>query len=473
MTRVQGDLKIITGTAEAVTEVWVRSKVSRPVSGGWLMTTNDRKPVFEGKVDLELLPGACVLVAVSSGLPGESVELIVPESGTASLEACIHAAEAAGDLERDALDELRRDFGAWIDEARASVATADGSAKAAKAEADKAKGSADAAGKSATAAAGSASAAKADAGKAATSASAADSSAKAAATSRSDASSFANSAKTASESATASAQSATESASAAKADAGKAAASATGASDSAKSAKADADRAKSSADSASSSASAAGSSADAAKASADAAGKSATAAASSASAARTDAGKAATSATNASKSASAAKADADRAENVIDNVDWHNDRLMVMGKISPPLKGDKGDKGEPGESGASTWDTVTGKPSVFPPEPHKHKMSDITDLPEVTQRSTGWTIARRLVSGQISVGEPSSLDHATTKKYVDDRDAATLAEARALVGSRPAFFSGSGAPPSSIPGAVVGDYYLDETTMELHKITGV
>lgn len=116
---------------------------------------------------------------------------------------------------------------------------------------------------------------------------------------------------------------------------------------------------------------------------------------------------------------------------------------------------------------------MTGKPSVFPPEPHKHKMSDITDLPEVTQRSTGWTIARRLVSGQISVGEPSSLDHATTKKYVDDRDAATLAEARALVRSRPAFFSGSGAPPSSIPGAVVGDYYLDETTMELHKITGV
>lgn len=201
MTRVQGDLKIITGTAEAVTEVWVRSKVARPVAGGWLMTTNDRKPVFNGKVDLELLPGACVLVAVSSGLPGETVELIVPESGTATLEACIRAAEAAGDLERDALDELRRDFGAWVDEVRASVGAADSSAKAAKADADRAKssadsastsasgakssadaakGSADAAGKSATAAASSASAAKTDAGKAATSATNADKSAKAA-----------------------------------------------------------------------------------------------------------------------------------------------------------------------------------------------------------------------------------------------------------------------------------------------------
>lgn len=346
MTRVQGDLKIITGTAEAVTEVWVRSKVARPVPGGWLMTTNDRKPVFGGKVDLELLPGACVLVAVSSGLPGETVELIVPESGTASLEACIRAAEAAGDLERDALDELRRDFGAWIDEARASVGAADGSAKAAKAEADKAKGSADAAGKSATAAAGSASAAKTSADNASKSAAAADGSATAADKSRSDASSFANSAKSASESATSSAQSAADSASAAKADAGKAATSATGASDSAKAAKADADRAKSSADSASTSASGAKGSADTAKESADAAGKSATEAASSASAAKTDAGKAATSATNASKSATSAKADADRAVGVVDSVRWDDDKLTVAGKTSPGLRGPKGDPGD-------------------------------------------------------------------------------------------------------------------------------
>ena len=359
MTRVQGDLKIITGTAEAVTEVWVRSKVSRPVSGGWLMTTNDRKPVFDGKVDLELLPGACVLVAVSSGLPGETVELIVPESGTASLEACIRAAEAAGDLERDALDELRRDIGALIDEARASLATADSSAKAAKAEADKAKGSADAAGKSATAAASSASAAKTSADNAGKSASAADGSATAADKARSDASSFANSAKTASESATSSAQSAADSASAAKADASKASTSATGASDSAKAAKADADRAKVSADSASTSASGAKGSADAAKASADAAGKSATAAASSASAAKTDAGKAATSATEASNSAKSAKADADRAATIASSTSWDGDKLTVNGKTSPSLTGPRGEKGDPGDASKAT-DTTFG-----------------------------------------------------------------------------------------------------------------
>ncbi|MGJ4084367.1 hypothetical protein [Corynebacterium macclintockiae] len=252
--------------------------------------------------------------------------------------------------------------------------------------------------------------------------------------------------------------------------------SATAAAGSASAAKADADRAKSSADSAGSSASGAKSSADAAKGSADAAGKSAVAAAGSASAAKVDAGKAATSATNAGKSATAAKADADRAENVIDNVDWHDDRLMVMGKISPPLTGPKGDKGEPGKSGASTWDTVSGKPSAFPPEAHKHKMADISDLPKVSPYGDPNTIMQRSSSGHAILNAnatPTSIAHVTHKKYVDDRDAATLAEARALVGSRPAFFSGSGAPPSSIPGAVVGDYYLDETTMELHKITGV
>lgn len=353
MTRVQGDLKIITGTAEAVTEVRVRSKVSRPVPGGWLMDMSDRRPVFDGKVDLELLPGACVLVAISGGLPSEAVDLIVPESGTASLEACIRAAEAAGDLERDALDELRRDIGAWIDEARASVGAADGSAKAAKAEAGKAATSATNADKSAAAAAGSASAAKTSADNAGKSASAADGSATAADKSRSDASSFANSAKSASESATSSAQSAADSAGAAKADAGKAATSATGASNSAKAAKADADRAKTNADSASTSASGAKSSADAAKGSADSAGKSATAAASSAKAAKADAGKAATSATNASKSATSAKADADRAVGVVDSVQWNGDKLTVAGKTSPSLRGEKGDKGEKGDGAGS------------------------------------------------------------------------------------------------------------------------
>lgn len=498
MTTVNGDLVNVLGVKQDGV-VRIASSLTRPDGSQVIVDDWDEVYVKAGKFTASVAPGPAKF-HVRAGSTSKVFNVVVPKTGTASFASLLE----------DVVEWSPEVVSRAAMEARAAAASAKEAAKSAsdaKAGADRvgtaeqvgkwassAQSSADNAGRSATAAASSAeraaqdtrvttaaaSAAKADAGKAVSSAkaagesaTAADGSAKAADKSRSDASSFANSAKSASESATSSARQAAGNAETATKAASAVQADANSAKDSATSAKNDADRAKVSADSASTSASGAKSSADAAKGSADSASKSATAAASSASAAKADAGKAATSATNAGKSASAAKADADRAENVIDNVDWHNDRLMVMGKISPPLKGDKGDKGEPGESGASTWDTVTGKPSVFPPEPHKHKMSDITDLPEVTQRSTGWTIARRLVSGQISVGEPSSLDHATTKKYVDDRDAATLAEARALVGSRPAFFSGSGAPPSSIPGAVVGDYYLDETTMELHKITGV
>lgn len=49
-----------------------------------------------------------------------------------------------------------------------------------------------------------------------------------------------------------------------------------------------------------------------------------------------------------------------------------------------------------------------------------------------------------------------------------DGKAATTA-----VNARPALFSGAGAPPSTIAGAVVGDWWLNTTTMELSKITGV
>ncbi|AWB84761.1 hypothetical protein [Corynebacterium liangguodongii] len=43
----------------------------------------------------------------------------------------------------------------------------------------------------------------------------------------------------------------------------------------------------------------------------------------------------------------------------------------------------------------------------------------------------------------------------------------------ATVSQRPALFSGAGAPPASIPGAVVGDWWLDTDTKNLYIITGV
>lgn len=200
------------------------------------------------------------------------------------------------------------------------------------------------------------------------------------------------------------------------------------------------------------------------------AGVSEKAAASSASSASTDASKAATSEKNAAASASSAKADADRVSKVAESTSWNGDKLTVNGKTSPSLTGPKGDvgprgetgprgeagpqglKGDPGpkgdvgpvgargatgprgetgpigpigpkgadgKDGVTTWDAINNKPSTFPPSSHKHQMADISDLPEVSYLNRGQTIARRLVDGQVRVGEPKDSDHAASKRYVD------------------------------------------------------
>lgn len=61
--------------------------------------------------------------------------------------------------------------------------------------------------------------------------------------------------------------------------------------------------------------------------------------------------------------------------------------------------------------------------------------------------------------------------HTHTSSQVDGLDDA-LQALQDLIHARHAFFSGEGAP-TNIPHAVVGDYYFDESSQELHKITGV
>ncbi|OFO13761.1 hypothetical protein HMPREF3088_05400 [Corynebacterium sp. HMSC22B11] len=162
---------------------------------------------------------------------------------------------------------------------------------------------------------------------------------------------------------------------------------------------------------------------------------SASAAAGDADRAKQEADRSTSQAGNAAASAGEAKTHADRAENVIDHVDWYDDRLMVMGTISPPLTGPKGDKGEPGLSGASTWDAITEKPDTFPPTAHKHKVADISDLPSISYEATGMTIPLRTGDGHIRVNTPTFSNDAAPKSYVDRAVAETraFAETRAIV----------------------------------------
>ena len=66
-----------------------------------------------------------------------------------------------------------------------------------------------------------------------------------------------------------------------------------------------------------------------------------------------------------------------------------------------------------------------------------------------------------------ALNNKSAVDHTHTSSEVTGLDAA-LAR---LVNIR-AWFRGEGPPPASIPGARVGDWWLDTDSMELHEITG-
>lgn len=77
----------------------------------------------------------------------------------------------------------------------------------------------------------------------------------------------------------------------------------------------------------------------------------------------------------------------------------------------------------------------------------------------VSSTYAGDRIVQRDSFGNVDLPfAPHGPGNATSKKYVD---------------SRPALFSGAGTAPSTIAGAVVGDWWLNTTTMELSKITGV
>lgn len=181
---------------------------------------------------------------------------------------------------------------------------------------------------------------------------------------------------------------------------------------------------------------------------------------------------------------------------------------------------------------AKKWSNLTGIPSTFTPSSHTHTIAQITDL-TVAEAATGSTVVKRDASGRATVATPSSTNHAATKAYVDNAatdakkwanltgvpatfppsahtheptdingwraystnatDAGTVpwraegghiilptstppttaAVPKAYVDRRPALFTGASLPPSSIPGAVVGDSWLDTRTMFLYDIIGV
>lgn len=109
-------------------------------------------------------------------------------------------------------------------------------------------------------------------------------------------------------------------------------------------------------------------------------------------------------------------------QNVLDTISWSGDKLSVNGKQSPSLTGPRGQAGPPGpkgDPGASAWSDVTGKPSTFPPDTHKHKMADISDFPEATENPTPDSLVKRDSTGSFLVQRPQQYAHAANRGYVD------------------------------------------------------
>ena len=108
---------------------------------------------------------------------------------------------------------------------------------------------------------------------------------------------------------------------------------------------------------------------------------------------------------------------------------------------------------------------------------HTHSQSDITGLSTTLsgKANSSHTHTQGEVTGlTTALNGKADKSHTHTTSQVSGLGTALNGKAdKTYVNSRPALFSGSGAPPSSIAGAVAGDFWLDTDTMELHKITGV
>ena len=182
--------------------------------------------------------------------------------------------------------------------------------------------------------------------------------------------------------------------------------------------------------------------------------------------AATSATNAASSATNAASSADAAhQSELNAAEVVASGV--ADATGSIKGKIK--LAGDLG-----GDADNPTVPGLAGKANTT----HTHSIGQVAELQPIvdavnqaTYAASAGKIVKRGADGTISIAPPTGSQHAATKSYVDTT-VSSKAETT-VMNARPALFSGAGAAPSTIAGAVVGDWWLNTTTMELSKITGV
>lgn len=407
MATVSGSLRLVTDRPALVTEVWVRSSESRPYGSGLLTDFNDVVPVTNGEVSFTAVPGAAVLVLVQPSGPQDFVPIIVGEGAQQTLAEVVQAGRLAQGRSAEDLGAMVRSIQATLASSERMYELMAGLVARSEVAARDARGAESGAKTSESNAAGSASAASSSAEAAREARVGAEAARDVADRASTSASEFAEDAQDAQRAAAASAEAAGVSERAAGESAGSADRSARLAATSAEAAGVSERAAAKSAESAAAlEASAMGAQAGAAE--------SAKAAATSEQNAATHASEAAQHEEDAAESAESARGDADRAENAIANTRFDGDRLVVFDKTSPHLTGPAPTISEDGTwviDGVDTglraigqdgsmrfedltqeqrdslkpdlvWGEIEGKPSLFPPESHRHGWGEIDGKPD-------------------------------------------------------------------------------------------
>lgn len=162
MTLVKGDIRLVTNTPAAVSQVWVRAPKPRTQGLSYVSESSDTVTVSNGVVEFTALPGAAVMVLVQNGVPTDTIKLNVPDKETASLRECIDAVGLVDDGTMSTLEKLALDVAenvariggtaqidAWVEDAQAAQQQAEASANKAETFAGESKKDADRSGREA------------------------------------------------------------------------------------------------------------------------------------------------------------------------------------------------------------------------------------------------------------------------------------------------------------------------------------
>ena len=118
MTRITGDLKLVTNKPADVTRVLIRARNDRPTGTGVVLDVSDTVPVTGGKIDVTVEPGPAVMVLMSGQRAFKQLPLYVAGS-TQTLGNAVAQGETIGGRDREELETLMHQVAAQV----ASVAS--------------------------------------------------------------------------------------------------------------------------------------------------------------------------------------------------------------------------------------------------------------------------------------------------------------------------------------------------------------